>query len=413
MKRWILAALLLAIPVLAAYLAATTLPYVAYDRLLHGRWKPGLYQLSRWDPLFLAPGKAVEEAPPGDDFSGLWKEFHLRDVVVPLPAGHPLFQTIPLIQQVPGKSAPELGVLFRSPRGREMARLYLLRNGVWNDHFESQLLFKLPLVRRVLQAKAPEEVWRDVFSRPLKSGELPWQEMAYNLYLLQLRSSLLPPAVIGYRLLPDGKRAVVEVRSKNRDYRTELVMQFEGGLLLSYLLVSERQNPDSQELRARCLSTISFRPSDPSLTPIVYREFKHLPFNRQTDQEGMLYLFSAWSHDIDNQDMLREMVYFLERGEKSGAQLRPLYRYALTRYGKTFTTRAVGLDEDDEDVRLQRLIELEGREERRKLQETAARPVAPPEKPTTPRERMDEYLRKARQDRASKPRPKGDKLIIY
>jgi hypothetical protein len=109
--------------------------------------------------------------------------------------------------------------------------------------------------------------------------------------------------------------------------------------------------------------------------------------------------------------MLKEMIYFLERGPKNGPQLKPLYRFVYDRYQKTFTTRDVGLEEDEPEIRLQRQIELEGIAERLKLQEKPKEAAV--EQVVTPKERMDEFLRKAREEKIKKPAPKRNKLIIH
>lgn len=401
----------MAIPIVGTYVAVTTLPYIFYNRLIEGKTSIDLYRLSRWDSRFLRPPKTAEAEKLPDEFSTLWKVFHLRDVIIPLPAGHPMFKTIPLLEVKPQIDEPLLGILFRSPTGREMARIYLMSNGAWNDHFEGQGLFQLPVVLRELRKKNPEEVWKDVFTKDITGWELPWQEMVYNLYLLHLRSVILPKNLVKYSLMSDEKKAIVEIESVNKDYRTEIVFEFDRGLLLSYLLVSEIGNTDSQDLRIRFIDKISFRTTDKGLGSIIYNEFKQLPFNRQTDQEGMLYLFSAWSHDMQQTDMLKEMIYFLERGEKNHEQLKPLYRYALSKYRKTFTSRDIGLEEDDPDVKLQRRIELEEIAERKRVLEKAKEPKPIP--PPTPKENMNEFLRKAREEKlkGGKKRRKGRAVI--
>jgi hypothetical protein len=411
LKRLLLLILILAVPVLAVFVAYRTLPYYTYEQVIKGKWSHDIFKLSRWEQKFLTPGPQLGTTELKDDFPGLWREFHLRDVVVPLPTGHPMFRTIPIIKIVDPDREPEMGVLFQGPTGREIARLYLLKSGSWNDQLEKQKFFQLPLVRRELKKKTPEEVWHDLFRRKVEGWDLPFSVMAYNLYLLHLRASILPVGFIDYGPLEGDGMAYVEIASKNKDYRTEIVFSFERGLLLSYLLISERNNVDSDEIRTRFLEGINFRTSDEMISPIVYKEFKQLTFNRQTDQEGMLYLFSAWSHQMEDVEMLKEMVYFMERGQKNGPQLKPLYRYIYDRYKKTFTTRDVGLDENDPDIRLQRQIELEANAERQRLQEKPKE--APKVVPITPRDRMDEFLRKAREEKLQQGKRKRDKLIVH
>jgi hypothetical protein len=91
----------------------------------------------------------------------------------------------------------------------------------------------------------------------------------------------------------------------------------------------------------------------------LYKEFKQLNFSRQVDQEGMLYLFSAWTHELNNLELLKEMIFFLERGRNNSKQLRPLYSFAMNHYGKTFTSKKIFNVHDDPNLILQRKIEIE------------------------------------------------------
>jgi hypothetical protein len=410
MKRLLLVLLILAVPTLGAYVAFRVLPYYIYDQVIHGKLSHSLYKLNRFDDRFLKPGPKREAGQTSTDFSGLWREFHLRDVVVPLPTGHPMFRTIPIIQLISGSAEPQIGVDLKGPSGREIAKIFLLKSGAWSDQFESQELFKLPIVKKILKTKISEEIWKDLFSRQIEGWDLPFEDMVYNLYILQLRSTLLPRGFEDYGRLENEGMAFIEIPSKDKDYRTEIIFTFDRGLLLSYLMVTERNNADSEDLRSRMIKGIEFRSSDPSLASIIYKEFKQLSFIRQTDQEGMLYLLSAWSHSMDDVEMLKEMIYFLERGPKNGPQLKPLYKYVYSRFQKTFTTRDVGLDEDEPEIRLQRQIELEAITDRKQFLE---KPIAAPKvEEVNPNERMNEFLRKAREDKIKKTKSR-DKLIVH
>ncbi|MBY0515492.1 MAG: hypothetical protein K2P81_01185 [Bacteriovoracaceae bacterium] len=410
MKRLIMVLLILAVPIFGAYVATRVLPYYVYDQVIHGKLSHTLYKLNRFEDRFLKPGAMRKAGESSTDFSGLWKEFHLRDVVVPLPTGHPMFRTIPIIQLIPGSAEPQIGVDIKGPSGRQIAKIFLLKSGAWSDQFESQELFKLPLVKKVLKAKTSEQIWKDLFSRQIVGWDLPFEDMVYNLYILQLRSALLPRGFDDFGILENDGMAFIEIPSKDKDYRTEIIFSFDRGLLLSYLIVTERNNADSEDLRSRMIKGIQFRSSDPSLASIIYKEFKQLSFIRQTDQEGMLYLLSAWSHNMEDVEMLKEMIYFLERGPKNGPQLKPLYKYVYSRYQKTFTTRDIGLDEDEPEIRLQRQIELEAITERKQLLEKPK--VAPKVEEVSPAEKMNEFLRKAREDKLKKTKSR-DKLIIH
>ena len=53
----------------------------------------------------------------------------------------------------------------------------------------------------------------------------------------------------------------------------------------------------------------------------------------------MLYLFAAWTHQMDDKKFLKEMIQFLERGREHKNQLKPLYKYSFERYGTSFSLK--------------------------------------------------------------------------
>jgi hypothetical protein len=384
-------------------------PYL-YDQAIHGKSDHRFYQLNKFTRKFFTPTKNTFVSDISGSYSNLWKEFHVKDVVVPLPAGHPMYQAVPSVRLLPGISDPQLGIRFNGPTGREIARLQLIKSGIWSNEADGQELFRLPMVRKEILKRNQETIWRDVFTHKIVGWDLPWQEMVYNLYILHLRSIMLPEDFTNFGMIEGKEMAYVELPSKNKDYKTELIFSFEKGLLLSYLLVTDMHASDSKEMRARFINGISFRSSDPALTPIIYREFKQLSFSKQTDQEGMLYLMSAWSHDLNNTEMLKEMIYYLERGSKNKEQLRALYRYSFQKYKKTFTTRDIGIQDDDPDIKLQRQIELEALAERKSLQEKPRAPLKAPE--LSNKEKMDQMLRQAKEKKPTQKKSR-QKMIIY
>jgi hypothetical protein len=385
-------------------------PAYLYDMAIHGRSKSHWYQLKKFNRKLFNPTQNTYVSDISGSYSNLWREFHVKDVVVPLPAGHPMYQAVPSIRLVPGMADPQLGLRFNGPSGREIARLHLISSGVWSHEANGQELFRLPMVRREILKKTTEEIWEDVFKHKIMGWDLTWQEMVYNLYILHLRSVMLPEHFTNFGMVDGKEMAYVEIPSSNKDYKTEMIFSFQKGLLLSYLLVTDLRASDSKEIRARFINGINFRGSDPALTPIIYREFKQLNFTQQTDQEGMLFLLSAWSHDMNNTEMLKEMIYYLERGSKNKDQLKALYRFAYSRYSKTFTTRDTGLDDDDPDIRLSRQIELEELTERKALQERPRNIMKAAE--LSSKERMDQMLKKAKETKPEKKKSR-QKMIIY
>jgi hypothetical protein len=298
-------------------------------------------------------------------------------------------------------------MIIQDPKGREISRVYTLANTLYKDHSRGQELFKLPYVRNRILKKSLDELWKDIFSYKIQVKEKSLDDMIYDLYILHLRSKILPKDAIRYGMVQNGKLALVELTSADKDYIVEVVLSQTGGSIFSYVIKTEKENSESRKLRSKFLETIVFSPVDESLGRLLYTEFKQLHYARQIDQEGMLYLFAAWSQQLDNVDILKEMIYYLERGQNTKKQLQALYTYAFKKYGKTFTTRKDLGDGDDPDLALQRKIELEQRDERKAAEENKGK--APPVPELTPEEKMNLYLKKAKEDKSLK----SDEMIVH
>lgn len=397
--RWLLIVLLiLGASVFGGYIFLKGYPYRLYSNWINGKEWNKYYSIPGYKRLWLKPVALEDVAPYKEDYAQLWKEFPLRNIRIPFPVRHPLFKTVPYLDGSNPKTQPILGMRFLNPEGRELSLVYTLPVTLLEDHTLGQDLFKLPFVKNRILKFSHEKVWKDIFTYTIEVKSKSLDEMIYDLYLLHLRSKVLPKGTIKYGLIQDG-RAMVQLETKDKDYMTELVLQNHGGSINSYILRTEINNAESIKLRSKFLESISFGPVDPGLKNFLYTEFKHLNFARQVDQEGMLYLFSAWSQNTQDTEMFREMVFYLERGRTTQEQLRPLYTFALKYFGKTFTTKNLFSEHEDQNVVLQRKIEIEKIE---KAQAAASEKLKTPDEPElTPDEKMNIYLKKAKEEGAA------------
>ncbi len=385
--------------VIGGYITLKGYPYKLYSSWVRGQGWNKYYKVEGYKASYLAP-TAVEEIPVyKEDYGQLWKEFPLRNSLIPLPVRHPLFKTVPLLESTGPKGQPQLGMVFLSSGERELSRIYTLPMSLYQDHSHGQDLFELPYVRKTILKFPVETVWKDLFSHRIEVRSKSLEKMIYDLYILHLRSKILPAETVRYGLIKNGESALVELASKDQDYMLELVLTYDNGSIYSYVLKTEKRSEDSRALRAKFLETVSFTPVDRAMSEFLYKEFKQLNFARQVDQEGMLYLFSAWSQDLQNVDMLKEMIFYLERGRTNAIQLRALYKFALKQYGKTFTTRKIWSDHEDPNIALQRKIEIEEIEKKLSLEREAPVPHAE----LTPDEKMNLYLKKVKEELPGKP----------
>ena len=228
--RWIAGVfILLGTALVGVFLYMKEFPYHKYSQWIEGRGFDRYYEISGYRKLFLTPTGLAEIPPYQEDYVQLWKEFPLRNSLIPLPTRHPLFQTVPIIEMKSKNSIPHLGIMLMDPSGREISRVYTMPNRLYQDHSQSQDLFKLPFFRNRLLSKGLDELWKDIFSFNIEPKEKSIDEMIYDLYILHLRSKILPKETVRYGLIKNGKQAMIELVSDDKDYRVELVLTQDSG----------------------------------------------------------------------------------------------------------------------------------------------------------------------------------------
>lgn len=406
--RWLLLLLVgLSLGLYAGYREALGYPHKLYlDWIQNKKWDK-YYSLSQYNSLWMRPVPYKEIPDYKEDYAQLWKEFPLRNIKIPLPVRHPLFITVPIAESKGKKTTPNVGMILQAPNGRELTRVYSLPEKFLEDHSQGQELFKLPFVRNKILKYPAEKIWNDLFSFEIIVKAKSIDEMIYDLYILHLRSKLLPAQTIKYGTLSD-KRALIELASMDKDYSIELVISNTNGKLFPYVIRTEINNDESRKLRSKFLNSIKFSPIDTAMAKFLYTEFKQLNFARQVDQEGMLYLFSSWSQEFENEEIFKEMIFFLERGTKNQAQLKNLYSFGFKHFGKTFSTRKVFTDDEDQGVALERKIEIEKIEKVKEAQ--IERDKLPVEPELSPDERMNLFLKKAKEE---KPENQKKDMTVY
>lgn len=384
---------------ISAYIGIKGYPYRLYSQWVSGQDWDKYFSIPNYKKQWLVPIPSSPISKYDEDYSQLWKQFPLRNLLIPLPVRHPLYKTIPYLEKIKGNKSPNLGFSIISSAGRELIHLYSIPSYFLSDYSSGQEFFKLPFIRNRILKMTPNDVWKETFSRVIKIESKTLDEMILDLYVLHLRSKLIPSRAKSYSILKNGI-AIIELESNDKDFSVELISELQSGKVSGYLIKTEINNEDSLNLRSKFLNSIVINPEDQGIIDFLYKEFKQLNFARQIDQEGMLYLFTAWSQNTSNTELFREMIYYLEKGGQSKLQLRPLYKYALDNFGKTFSTKSDFNKNDDQNITLQRKIEIEKNETLKKIQ---VEKEAIPEKPDmTPEEKMNSYLKKAKENSSKK-----------
>ncbi|MFT6070255.1 MAG: hypothetical protein ACJAT2_001750 [Bacteriovoracaceae bacterium] len=296
-----------------------------------------------------------------------WKLFHFQKFHLPIPVHHPYFLVVPDLQV--NYDPPRLGVKMLDSIKNLRASIYTMKDLDFILNFGSHKIFNLPAFKNYILKKDLQEIWKDVFQKDLSlkgfsildpsiiSGA-SYKELVYNLFLLNMRKGLFPEKVKKVSYFEPKKFGIVEVEYETDSiikdsYRVEYVYILEDGIVHRLKLKTKSFDLITEALRKRVLMQLSYKASAKEDSIQIYNEYKKLNYEQRVDQEGMIYLFAAWTHNIDNESFLREMIKFLERGNDNNIHLQPLYEFAYKKYGSNYSDD-VGNRKETAQKRLER-----------------------------------------------------------
>ncbi|GAB4407558.1 MAG: hypothetical protein OHK0056_07770 [Bacteriovoracaceae bacterium] len=349
----------------------------------------------------------------GEDKS-YWREFHFRHFMLPMPVHHPVYLFFPLIEIDEKNNMPMFGVKITDFKQQEIFSFKVKEISDFKWDLSTTKIFNLAVFKNHIMAHNQKDIWKDLFSKDLEIQKFDWgklpevysewtkfryKDLVYNLFILRLREILLPTDakdISFYTSKGAGAYEITDDETKlNRvkNYRQERILFLENGKIFTFEIRTRLDMLEAEALRQKYLKEISFKYSAESSSTELYNKFKVLPFDKKIDQEGLVYLFTAWSHVPDNKLFLREMIQFLERGKKNDLNLAPLYEYARLMFGSNFSTSEETMDETaEEKVKRLRRVELE--QELKNAQEDG--PQIEYDKFESPEQRMKYLLQKAK-----------------
>lgn len=318
----------------------------------------------------------------------LWSDFHFSNYVIPLPIHHPAFMVVPLVEGRREQDI-EFGAVFLGLDNKEYVRFKTDQAPSLKVDLEEQKIFELPIFKTLILSKTTRELWQDLFQLKISLPEkkestlgflqelwaIPYNQLVYNLFILQMRHQLFPENAVSFSFYPEKDIALFEIhevgvndtallsQGLDPEFRNEIVMMFEKGQLYQFRLRTLYENPTAQYYRYQFLETLEYKLSTHASAVPIYASYKNLDYSKRVDQAGMVHLFSAWTHIPKREEYLIEMIHFLERGRSEYRQLAPLYEYAYRSYGSTFSSRASNLRETA-DQRMKRILRETAAQER-------------------------------------------------
>lgn len=410
MMKKILVPILLILGIAGFYLAQN---YYYYPKKMLNSWLRGQdfndwYNLETYGKhLFVNQTNKVEPIRIKNfDAANLWQDFHVGEFLVPLPFRHPMFIAAPQIKYLGKETPPQLGFEFINQKQKKVASIMLLPKAQFKFKNPETKLFKVPFFQQYINDKTYKEKWRDIFE--LKYSDMPkdYKVLSYYLYILHQRSQFINTNTLAFDYFPNQDLAIIEIKAKDKDFKHELIIKNLGGILYSFYLSTKVLDDEAKLIRNRLLTSIKFSPDSIEASKPIYDQFKNLPYEQQVTNDGLLYLFTAWSHDIDNKEFLRVMIQFLERGKDNLKFLDPLYSYSYQKYGTSYSKIDENLKEKAEEE-FKRKLEEENKQER--LEAERRRVLELDIDKLSPKERLEYRLKKAKEN---KIQSSDDKVLI-
>ncbi|MBC7538298.1 MAG: hypothetical protein H7281_05730 [Bacteriovorax sp.] len=355
------------------------------------------------------------------DDSSLYANFHFSNFQMPLPFNHPIFSLIPIIKIE--STGPRLGGSFFDGKSSELFSFMLEKTYKLETISGDQQLFLLPVFRNHISRKLEEDIWRDLFSKKLSLPsnvgksfyeslltlrKVTYNDLVYNLYILYNRTHLFPANTLRISFDKDSNHGLLELPSDDPKYLVERLFIIDKGVVYSMTIRTKVDNIAAEHARERILKESIYKSSTADSAIPIYAQYKNISYGHRIDQQGMTYLFAAWSHDLSNRDYVRVIILFLERGKSNLKFLKPFYEYAYKKFGSNLSSENdVLLETADEKLKRRMKEELEG--EVKKEEQSSSNPKFEGNF-STPDEKIKFYLQKAKETKTNSD--DSDKVLI-
>lgn len=358
----------------AAFAMFVIAPYHIYTLTLTEGVNTRFLVMKPSPPVFYDGHELILDNASETSDSTLYSQFHFSNFLMPLPFNHPIFYFIPTIKIE--SSGPRLGGTFNDGKNAELFNFIVEKTYKLETISGDQELFMLPIFKNHIKRKTEEEVWRDLFSKKLtlpsnlgKSfyeslialKEVTYNDLVYNLYILYNRTHLFPKKAKLISFNSKTNQGLIELISDDPKFRIERLYIIEKEIVYSITLRTRKENVSAENFRKMLLSDTHYKSSNVDSAIPIYAQYKRINYSGRVDQQGMTYLFSAWSHDLSNREYIRVIILFLERGKSNLKFLKPFYEYAYKRFGSNLSAENDQLLESaDEKLKRKVKEELEG-----------------------------------------------------
>ncbi len=298
----------------------------------------------------------------------LWKNTHFANYNLPMPVDHPgiSFKPKPTIKNkvsIPSYSLTDF-------ENKEIFKFIPQGTKKINFKVPNDIIFSIPIVENYILNMPRKKIIRDIFLKnidikipmPHDIGgiissykKLSPLDLLYNIYLFKLRKRVFGSKF--NELYIFNKSSVLINAGKEDGLTKYMLISFFRNKLYSTEIHIDKNNKQSLRAINHLAQNISVQPSrGVESAKKSYSLFRTLPFARRLTTRGISLLYSAWTHEMERKEYIRQLIYFLERGKNHQVYLIDIYSFSRHRWGSNFSTLKESRDESIE-VENQRIRE--------------------------------------------------------
>ncbi len=414
-RKSLILLLSLALPLILLFAGAFWLiksPSFAYGFLMGADNFKGLVAQESLPDRYKSP--QFEEVQEGGIDMSNWGVFQFLNFSLSLPSFDPSYIPAPVIKFIDKDNKKiQLGLEIYNLERIPLVSLYFLPPQLFNFKLSHSSFFEIPLVRYWIGKRDRQNIFKDLFSLDLSSSPKDYEELSYFIFIAELRLRSFPEKTKSFFYLKEKETGIIELTSTNASYRAEAFYTLASdGKVASYLLRTRLEYSEADQVRQNMIMNIKGASRGVGDVDLLYKEFKSLAFADKIIAKGFLILLSALSLDLGNEGLVREIIFYLEKGNAQMFQLEPLYNYSFEKFGTNYSNIPARLRENAERALMRRArLEREQEEERERdklLNSVGKDPDLEEQevKKLSPEERIKYFLKKGREENPNAPKVK-------
>lgn len=374
MKKVAFSILILCLVILSAYLVIT-MPYRFYYTFQR-EGVQSAYFLATDTNIRLFEGLTAYDQKSGE--TPFWKSVHIQNFKLDIPFKDVTFNLFPVPTILNRKTIANFDIVDHQLNRVVRAEIEDIEK--FNNAIPMDELFGLPIMTKFIKGSTNQQVWLDVLNLNIRVKELDLlnyknirylldnysiSKLGYFLYIYKMRQKVFVSNAT--KIVQNGPFHIIQSFENEKSPYVEHFF-YDKGRLYKVTFRYNKNHPDHIVILNKLAKNIRLKLSrDEESSLAMYNEFRHLKYQNRFDYKGMVLLYSAWSHEMENAAFYKEMIYYLEKGSYQTSQLFNLYDFAKKKFGKTFSGRDEILKND-----LKAKIEMEAAKEAQKKERDLA-----------------------------------------